>query len=44
MINNDALPGHRHRPGDLRRSTIDGELVTPAPADRLPLAQLYSLF
>ena len=43
MRNNDALPRIDIRPDtfDIR---IDGELVEPAPASRLPLAQLYQLF
>lgn len=43
MRNNDALPRIDIRPDtfDIR---IDGELVEPAPAARLPLAQLYQLF
>lgn len=43
MRNNDYLPRI-----DINSETfaidIDGERVEPAPADRLPLAQLYSLF
>lgn len=43
MRNNDALPRIDIRPDtfDIR---IDGELVEPSPASRLPLAQLYQLF
>ena len=43
MINNDALPAIDIRP-DTFQISIDGEVVVPAPAERLPLAQLYSLF
>ncbi len=43
MINNDALPAIDIRP-DTFEISIDGEVVVPAPAQRLPLAQLYSLF
>lgn len=43
MLLNDALPRIEIAPDtfDIR---IDGELVEPAPASRLPLAQLYQLF
>lgn len=43
MRNNDALPDIDIRP-DTFDISIDGELVTPAPATVLPLAQLYQLF
>jgi urease subunit alpha len=43
MKNNAALPRIEIRP-DTFAISIDGELVVPAPADRLPLAQLYSMF
>ncbi len=43
MIGNDATPDVRVDPDsfDVR---IDGELVVPAPVDRLPMAQRYFLF
>lgn len=40
---NDALPAIDIAP-DTFAISINGELVTPAPAQRLPLAQLYSMF
>ncbi|GAA4745669.1 urease subunit alpha [Nocardioides endophyticus] len=43
MINNDALPDIQVDP-ETFAITIDGELVEPAPATELPLAQLYSMF
>jgi urease subunit alpha len=43
MINNDTLPDILVKP-DTFQISIDGEVVVPAPAQRLPLAQLYSLF
>ncbi|NLD53149.1 MAG: amidohydrolase family protein, partial [Burkholderiaceae bacterium] len=43
MKNNDALPTIDIRP-DTFEISIDGEPVTPAPAERLPLAQLYTMF
>ncbi|PFG42253.1 urease subunit alpha [Isoptericola jiangsuensis] len=43
MRNNDALPHIEVRP-DTFEIRVDGELVEPAPAVRLPLAQLYSMF
>ncbi len=43
MINNDTLPAIDIKP-DTFEIAIDGEVVVPAPAQRLPLAQLYSLF
>ncbi len=43
MINNDALPDITVDP-ETFNIWIDGDLVTPAPASVLPLAQLYSMF
>jgi urease subunit alpha len=43
MRNNDALPRIDVRP-DTFEIRVDGDLVEPAPAVRLPLAQLYSMF
>ena len=43
MRNNDALPAIEIDP-ETFAIAIDGEPVVPAPAERLPLAQLYSLF
>ncbi|KHK97770.1 urease subunit alpha [Microbacterium mangrovi] len=43
LKNNDALPRIDIRP-DTFAISIDGEPVEPAPVDRVPLAQLYSLF
>lgn len=43
MRNNDALPRIDIQP-DTFDITIDGDRVEPAPAARLPLAQLYQLF
>ena len=43
MRNNDALPAIDIDP-ETFAIAIDGEQVEPAPADRLPLAQLYSMF
>jgi urease subunit alpha len=43
MRNNDALPRVEVAP-DSFAVTIDGELVEPAPAAELPLAQRYFLF
>ena len=43
MINNSALPHIRVEP-DTFAIHIDGELVEPAPAEWLPLTQLYALF
>ncbi|MFD4958833.1 urease subunit alpha [Microbacterium sp. NPDC058389] len=43
MRNNDALPRIDIRP-DTFDIAIDGDRVEPAPAARLPLAQLYQLF
>jgi urease subunit alpha len=43
MRNNDALPAIDIRP-DTFEIRVDGDLVEPSPAVRLPLAQLYSMF
>ena len=43
MKNNDLLPRIDIRP-DTFAISIDGDLVVPAPVDRLPLAQLYMMF
>ncbi len=43
MVNNDALPDIRVDP-DRFAVTIDGDLVTEAPAATLPMAQRYFLF
>jgi urease subunit alpha len=43
MLNNDALPRIQINP-ETFAIDVDGERIEPAPADRLPLAQLYSLF
>jgi len=43
MVNNDALP-MIEVDAETFAITIDGELVEPAPAERLPLAQLYAMF
>jgi urease subunit alpha len=43
MVNNDVCPQIEIDP-ETFRIEVDGEVVLPAPADRLPLAQLYSLF
>ncbi len=43
MVNNDTLPDIVIKP-DTFEISIDGEVVVPAPAQTLPLAQLYSLF
>jgi urease subunit alpha len=43
MVNNDALPAIEVDP-ETFAITVDGELITPAPAEELPLAQLYSMF
>ncbi|HKT55707.1 MAG TPA: urease subunit alpha [Microbacterium sp.] len=43
LKNNDALPRIDIRP-DTFAISIDGDTVEPAPVDRVPLAQLYSLF
>jgi urease subunit alpha len=43
MKNNDVLPRIDIRP-DTFAISIDGEPVVPAPVDRVPLAQLYTMF
>ncbi len=43
MVNNDVCPDIEIDP-ETFQIEVDGELVLPAPANRLPLAQLYSLF
>jgi len=43
MRNNDVCPRIDIDP-ETFRIEVDGEVVVPAPADRLPLAQLYSMF
>ncbi|MCI2239231.1 urease subunit alpha [Paenibacillus sp. TRM 82003] len=43
MVHNDALPDIRVDP-ETFAITVDGELVEPAPATELPLAQRYQLF
>jgi urease subunit alpha len=43
MRNNDALPSIEIDP-ETFAITVDGDLIEPAPADRLPLAQLYQMF
>jgi urease subunit alpha len=43
MKNNDVLPRIDIRP-DTFAISIDGDHVVPAPAERLPLAQLYMMF
>jgi urease subunit alpha len=43
MVNNDARPSVTVAP-DTFAVTIDGDLVEPAPATELPLAQRYFLF
>jgi urease subunit alpha len=43
MKNNDTLPKIDIRP-DTFAISIDGDLVVPAPAESLPLAQLYTMF
>ncbi|TFD57492.1 urease subunit alpha [Cryobacterium sp. Hh7] len=43
MKNNDVLPRIDIRP-DTFAISIDGDHVVPAPAERLPLAQLYLMF
>ena len=43
MVNNSALPAIAIDP-ETFAIRIDGDLVEPAPATELPLAQLYSLF
>ncbi|HYP46746.1 MAG TPA: urease subunit alpha [Propionibacteriaceae bacterium] len=43
MVNNSALPDIRIDPESFRIQ-VDGDEIVPAPADRLPLTQLYNLF
>ncbi len=43
MVHNDALPRIEVDP-ETFAITIDGDLVEPAPAPELPLAQRYQLF
>jgi len=43
MVNNDVLPRIEVDP-ETFTIRIDGDVVEPAPADVLPLAQLYSMF
>jgi urease subunit alpha len=43
MVNNDVCPDIRIDP-ETFQIDVDGERVLPSPAERLPLAQLYSLF
>ncbi|MFD2082879.1 urease subunit alpha [Actinopolymorpha cephalotaxi] len=43
MVNNDVLP-HIEIDSETFDVTVDGDRIDPAPADRLPLSQLYSLF
>jgi len=43
MVNNAALPSIEVDP-ETFEIRVDGELIEPAPVDRLPLAQLYSMF
>ena len=43
MVNNDVCPDIEIDP-ETFRIEVDGEVVLPSPADRLPLAQLYSMF
>ncbi|NNG38940.1 urease subunit alpha [Flexivirga sp. ID2601S] len=43
MVHNDALPRIEVDP-ETFTIRIDGEVITPAPAAELPLAQLYSMF
>jgi urease subunit alpha len=43
MINNDALPAI-DIDAETHGITVDGTEIIPAPAELLPLAQLYSLF
>jgi urease subunit alpha len=43
MINNDALPDIKIDP-ETFTITIDGDIVEPAPAESLPMTQLYSMF
>jgi urease subunit alpha len=43
MVNNAALPRIDIDP-ETFRIEVDGDEIVPAPADQLPLAQLYALF
>ena len=43
MIMNDALPTIEVD-AETHAITVDGSLITPAPASVLPLAQLYAMF
>jgi urease subunit alpha len=43
MVNNDALPVIEID-AETHGITIDGTAIVPAPAELLPLAQLYALF
>jgi urease subunit alpha len=43
MKNNDALPSIEIDP-ETFAIKVDGDLVEPAPAEVLPLAQLYAMF
>ena len=43
MVHNDYLPTIQINP-ETFAITVDGDLIVPAPASRLPLAQLYSMF
>jgi len=43
MVNNDVLPRIEVDP-ETFTIRVDGDVVEPAPADVLPLAQLYSMF
>ncbi len=43
MVNNDALPRIEVDP-ETFTIRVDGDVVEPAPAESLPLTQLYSLF
>ncbi len=43
LINNDAVPRIVVDP-ETHAVTVDGDLIVPQPATRLPLAQLYQLF
>ena len=43
MVNNDVCPVIEID-AETHAVTVDGTEITPAPADVLPLAQLYSLF
>lgn len=43
MINNDALPDIKVNP-ETFAITVNDELIKPAPAQWLPMAQLYSMF